>query len=83
MVLVAYVAILFVGPAPDTKGGLQFQVAAQKVIVYASIVNLALQARGHPDTDSLWARFGRFPCVRSGLCSFDYLLIGRVVLRYT
>jgi hypothetical protein len=42
--LMAYVAILFAGPGLDTKAGLEFQVAAQKVIVYASVVNLGLQA---------------------------------------
>lgn len=44
LLLVAYVGILFFGPAMDTKGGLEFQVAAQKIIVYASVVNLGLQA---------------------------------------
>jgi hypothetical protein len=42
--LAAYVAILFFGPKTGTKSGLEFQVAAQNVIVYASILNLALQA---------------------------------------
>jgi hypothetical protein len=44
LLLVAYVGILFFGPAVDTKGGLEFQVVAQKTIVYASVVNLGLQA---------------------------------------
>jgi hypothetical protein len=44
LLLMAYVAILFAGPGLDTKAGLEFQVAAQKVIVYASVVNLGLQA---------------------------------------
>lgn len=44
LLLVAYVGILFVGPRVDTKSGLEFQVFAQKIIVYASVVNLGLQA---------------------------------------
>ena len=44
ILLLAYVGILFAGPKLDTKSGLEFQVAAQKIIVYASIVNLGLQA---------------------------------------
>jgi hypothetical protein len=35
LLLVAYVAILFFGPRLDTKSGLEFQVGAQKIIVYA------------------------------------------------
>jgi hypothetical protein len=45
-VLVAYVFVLFLGPGLNTKSGLEFQVAAQKVIVYASIANLGAQAFG-------------------------------------
>ncbi|MGA9719845.1 MAG: hypothetical protein WBQ79_16315 [Acidobacteriaceae bacterium] len=44
LLLVAYVGILFFGPRVDTQSGLEFQVAAQKIIVYASVVNLGLQA---------------------------------------
>jgi hypothetical protein len=44
LLLVAYVGILFFGPRLDTQGGLEFQVAAQKIIVYASVINLGLQA---------------------------------------
>lgn len=44
LLLVVYVGILFFGPGLDTQGGLEFQVAAQKIIVYASVVNLGLQA---------------------------------------
>lgn len=44
VLLVAYVGILFFGPRRDTQSGLEFQVAAQKIIVYASVVNLGLQA---------------------------------------
>ncbi len=41
-----YVLVLFAGPALGTKSGLEFQVAAQKAIVYSSILNLAAQAAG-------------------------------------
>ena len=44
VVLAAYVVILFAGPKLDTRDGLRFQVAAQKIIVYASVVNLSVQA---------------------------------------
>jgi len=44
VLLLGYVGILFFGPRLDTKSGLEFQVAAQKIIVYASAVNLGLQA---------------------------------------
>jgi len=44
ILLLAYVGILFFGPKLDTKSGLEFQVAAQKIIVYASVINLGLQA---------------------------------------
>jgi hypothetical protein len=44
LLLVGYVGILFFGPRLDTKSGLEFQVGAQKVIVYASVINLGLQA---------------------------------------
>jgi hypothetical protein len=44
LLLLAYVGILFFGPAVSTKSGLEFQVAAQKAIVYASVLNLGLQA---------------------------------------
>lgn len=46
IVLALYVLVLFAGPGLDTKSGLEFQVAAQKVIVYSSILNLAVQAAG-------------------------------------
>lgn len=45
-VLGIYVVVLFAGPGLDTKSGLEFQVAAQKVIVYTSIANVAVQALG-------------------------------------
>ena len=44
--LVAYVWILFYGPSLHTDSGLEFQVVAQKIIVYTSILNLAAQAYG-------------------------------------
>jgi hypothetical protein len=46
VVLTAYVFVLFHGPNLLTFRGLVFQVAAQKVIVYVSILNLAYQALG-------------------------------------
>jgi hypothetical membrane protein len=46
IVLALYVLVLFAGPGLDTKSGLEFQVAAQKLIVYSSIGNLAAQAAG-------------------------------------
>jgi hypothetical protein len=44
VLLLAYVVILFAGPKLDSQSGLEFQVAAQKIIVYASVINLGLQA---------------------------------------
>jgi hypothetical protein len=46
IVLAAYVLVLFAGPGLATKSGVEFQVAAQKVIVYSSILNLGAQAAG-------------------------------------
>lgn len=46
ILLISYVWILFYGPSLHTLEGLQFQVVAQKIIVYASILNLAVQASG-------------------------------------
>jgi hypothetical protein len=46
VLLVTYVVLLFAGPDLTTEHGREVQVAAQKVIVYASIVNLAIQAVG-------------------------------------
>jgi hypothetical protein len=40
----AYIMSTFVGPDLDTLDGVRFQVTAQKVVVYASILALALQA---------------------------------------
>lgn len=37
IVLALYVVVLFAGPGLGTRSGLEFQVAAQKVIVYSSI----------------------------------------------
>jgi len=50
IILAIYVGMLFVGPSVATPEGLAIQVAAQKVIVYASMGNFGLQAlgvRGH------------------------------------
>lgn len=46
VILAIYVLILFFGPDLTTQSGLKFQVAAQKIIVYVSVINLALQAVG-------------------------------------
>jgi len=46
LVLAAYVFVLFRGPNLLTFRGLVFQVVAQKIIVYISILNLAYQAFG-------------------------------------
>jgi hypothetical protein len=43
VLLAAYLYILLHGPRLDTERGLAIQVAAQKIIVYASIVNLGYQ----------------------------------------
>jgi len=46
IVLAIYVLVLFAGPGLGTKNGLQFQVAAQKIILHGSILNIGLQAAG-------------------------------------
>ena len=46
VVLTAYVFVLFRGPNLLTLKGLVFQVVAQKIIVYVSILNLAYQTLG-------------------------------------
>ena len=46
VVLAAYVFVLFHGPNLRTRNGLVFQVIAQKIIVYISILNLVYQAIG-------------------------------------
>ena len=46
VLLAAYLYILLHGPRLDTERGLAIQVAAQKIIVYASILNLGHQALG-------------------------------------
>jgi hypothetical membrane protein len=48
--LLVYVALLFLGPTLATPSGLAIQAVAQKVIVYACVINIGLQAlgvRGH------------------------------------
>jgi len=45
-VLTSYVFVLFRGPNLQTLSGLVFQVVAQKIIVYLSILNLAYQTLG-------------------------------------
>ena len=46
IVLAIYVLVLFAGPGLGSRSGLEFQVAAQKIIVYGSILNIAVQAEG-------------------------------------
>jgi hypothetical protein len=46
ILLVGYVYLLLAGPSLQTQNGLAVQVAAQKIIAYISIANLALQAWG-------------------------------------
>ena len=46
IVLAIYVLVLFAGPGLGTRSGLEFQVAAQKIIVYSSILNIGVQAAG-------------------------------------
>ncbi len=46
VLLGAYVYLLFRGPSLDVPSGFAFQVVAQKVIAYASILNLGLQGMG-------------------------------------
>jgi hypothetical protein len=43
LLLAAYVGILFFGPAMNNLSGWKVQVAAQKIIVYASVLNLGVQ----------------------------------------
>jgi hypothetical protein len=44
LVLAVYELALFAGPGADTQSGLEFQVALQKLVVYTSVVNIAVQA---------------------------------------
>jgi|SRR5271165_2199569 len=46
VLLAAYLYLLLHGPRLDTERGLEIQVAAQKIIVYASTLNLGYQALG-------------------------------------
>ncbi len=46
ILLAGYVYLLFAGPSLQTQNGLGVQVAAQKIITYISIANLAIQAVG-------------------------------------
>lgn len=44
--LVLYLGLLFMGPSPRTPEGLLIQATGQKIIVYASIVSVLVQALG-------------------------------------
>jgi hypothetical protein len=46
LMLIAYVFLLFYGPAGDTRTGLMIQATGQKIIGYASIISILLVARG-------------------------------------
>ena len=46
ILLVLYVALITAGPGRDTPEGLMIQVTGQKVIVYAIIISMFIQARG-------------------------------------
>ncbi|MBW4661348.1 MAG: hypothetical protein KME15_21960 [Drouetiella hepatica Uher 2000/2452] len=53
VILSIYIGILFYGPDLTTREGLEFQVAAQKIIVYVSVLNLGFQALGIRQSASL------------------------------
>ena len=53
IVLTSYVFVLFDGPNLETLRGLMFQVIAQKIIVYASVLNLGYQAYGVANAERL------------------------------
>lgn len=44
--LAAYMVLLFFGPRIETLSGLETQAIGQKIIVYSSIINIAVQAYG-------------------------------------
>lgn len=46
ILLAAYVVLITVGPSSETPSGLKIQVTGQKIIVYAAIVSIFIQARG-------------------------------------
>lgn len=46
LVLVVYLWLLFFGPAPDTPSGLTIQATGQKIVVYAMIVTVFIEADG-------------------------------------
>lgn len=54
-ILAVYVFILFDGPDLKTLHGLMFQVIAQKIIVYISVLNLGYQAYGVANAERLAA----------------------------
>ena len=70
VLLTAYLYILSNGPRLDTEPGLAIQVAAQKIIVYASIVNLGYQASGDPrEAQGMEPELGRRTATDSSLLS--------------
>lgn len=46
VVLAGYLWLLFFGPAADTPSGLTIQATGQKIVVYAMIITLLIEARG-------------------------------------
>jgi hypothetical protein len=44
LLLAAYVVLITVGPSTDTENGLTIQATGQKIIVYAAIVAIFIQA---------------------------------------
>ena len=44
VLLVAYVVLITTGPSTETANGLKIQATAQKVVVYAVIVSVFIQA---------------------------------------
>ncbi len=46
VILAVYLWLLFSGPAPDAPGGLTIQATGQKIVVYAMIVTVLIEADG-------------------------------------
>lgn len=46
VILAVYLWLLFFGPATDTSSGLTIQATGQKIVVYAMIVTVLIEARG-------------------------------------
>ena len=46
VILAVYLCLIFFGPAPDTPSGLTIQATGQKIVVYAMIVTVFIEADG-------------------------------------